>query len=69
MKYPNSGRIAAYSVILGRVFYWDKETNDFTLMEVEPGVLVRVEQFPQWRRKRAHSYSRDGKFAATSKQQ
>jgi hypothetical protein len=58
MRYPNSGRIATYSVILGKVFYWDIETNDFTLMEAEPGILIRVDQFP----------NRDGKFVVNPKQ-
>lgn len=46
---PRKGKpqsIAAYCFILGHWFYWNSQTEQFDLMEVEPGQLVKTKMTP-----------------------
>lgn len=46
MASPLHKPIVAYCFLMGCYFYWDAQKQGYYLMEVEPGILVRVKQTP-----------------------
>jgi hypothetical protein len=45
MIYPSQA-IAAWDVFRSRWLYYDSETEAFTLLEIQPGRLMRVSETP-----------------------